>query len=183
MSSKTPAQLSEKECLTLAQAWQCMDGEPKVRPTLPPHTFAVHVCSPSPQIDFDKLAQLSGYTVGSAKYAMFAIRKKLKALEGADGQGASSPQKTAQKTPQRGKGGAAAASPASGAKRSGTGKAGKGVAANADAGGESDDDEEASATPSKKQRRGKSVSAAVAGERSSAGVESVIKGEVISDHE
>lgn len=70
---------SPREIETLAAAWQCLDTDPK--------------------IDFVKLAQLTGYTEGSARFSWGVIKKKLKAKVASSGGGPVSAPKTP-KTPR-----------------------------------------------------------------------------------
>nr|POE48727.1 hypothetical protein CFP56_38823 [Quercus suber] len=94
--------LNEREQKLLQVAWQCMDVQPK--PHLARSTSATpydysnhsthdHTLTSRPQIDYDKLAQLSGLgTKGSATTAWCVLKKKLTAGGGGSGgKGADSP--------------------------------------------------------------------------------------------
>ncbi|KAF3049154.1 hypothetical protein E8E11_006968 [Didymella keratinophila] len=86
-----PNDLSAREMEVLALAWQCMESEPK--------------------IDNKRLAELTGYTEGSASVTMGKIKRKLKA-RAAESSGVvkNTPKKAATprapKTPKSGKRGA-----------------------------------------------------------------------------
>ncbi|KAF2691984.1 hypothetical protein K458DRAFT_285033 [Lentithecium fluviatile CBS 122367] len=86
MSKDTRDLLSPRETEVLALAWQCMDSEPK--------------------IDFNKLADLAGYTPQSASVTFSKIKRKLKAHADGNSSGAPNtpkmPANTAPKTPKSG---------------------------------------------------------------------------------
>ncbi|OCL15067.1 hypothetical protein AOQ84DRAFT_419102 [Glonium stellatum] len=77
----TPLVFSEHEMKLLAYAWQCFDSEPK--------------------IDYEKLAPLAGYTVGSAKVTLGKLRRKMKAAAGDGAAPAKTPGTTPSTTPRK----------------------------------------------------------------------------------
>ncbi|KAH6620452.1 hypothetical protein C7974DRAFT_234414 [Boeremia exigua] len=84
--------LTAREMEVLGLAWQCMDSDPK--------------------IDYTKLAQLTGYTPGSASVTFGKIKRKLKAKAAGSSAVSVTPKKAAggipktPKTPKSGKRGA-----------------------------------------------------------------------------
>ncbi|OSS44475.1 hypothetical protein B5807_10757 [Epicoccum nigrum] len=75
-----PNELTARESEVLALSWQCMETDPK--------------------IDFNKLAQLAGYTPNSASVIFGKIKRKLKAKAAGASSAPATPKKSTANTPK-----------------------------------------------------------------------------------
>jgi hypothetical protein len=82
MAAEKSITFSPREMEVLALAWQCMDTQPKVRPSSPRLPSSAHtlLTSRKKKINMDKLARLTGYTPGSASVTFGNIKRKIKLL-------------------------------------------------------------------------------------------------------